>query len=263
MKTLDDAVIELSGVWPSMIDYMTKFEGQNDWRCARSPENGLYICTRDQFQQRAKELGFVGKYRWGVEYPANGKKPDLADDVVVCIENGTMRDSVDGWDWPLIESFRITDQRYKPADTSYLDKQPKLFEFTPIRVDADIDIEFDDGSDWYCYETQKALRLPTVGTVCLVWFDDGKECWQKCKVLAMSPYEHDHMAVSLIGCYDRKLVWSQDFKPLDWNRKAEAEKKRVVDAVWEAYHEFGDLSVRATFDALYDAGYLRLPANKD
>jgi hypothetical protein len=50
---------------------------------------------------------------------------------------------------------------------------------------------------------------------------------------------------------------------MEENRKAEAEKKRVVDAVWEAYHGLGDLSVKATFDAMYDAGYLRLPANKD
>ena len=56
-------------------------------------------------------------YKYGVEYPTNGVKPDLPDDVVVCIEGQCCesRDSVDGWDWPRIKSFRIVDDRYKPA----------------------------------------------------------------------------------------------------------------------------------------------------
>ncbi len=110
--------------------------------------------------------------------------------------------------------------------------------------------------EWYDYDNQKAIALPPVGVECLTWFDDGKECWQKCKVLALSPYEQDHMAVSLIGRYDRKLIWSQDFKPLDHNRKAEAEKKRVVDAAMKIAS--GGMT-KEMYEALYDAGYLKLP----
>jgi hypothetical protein len=250
MKTLDDVVVELNGVWVfGDYDYVTQYNDESDWEAAKFPA-GVVRFDRCWFERRAKELGFVKWYRWGVEYATNGNKPDLADDVVVCIESGAMQNSVDGWDWPLIESFRITDPRYKPEDTSYLDKP---------------DSSIDNDSDWYCYETQKALRLPPVGAVCLVWFDDGKECWQKCKVLAMSPYEHDHMAVSLIGCYDRKLVWSQDFKPLDHATRAkELEKKQVVDAAAKKFHSsiMPDYSGQPFLDglgALYDAGFLKLP----
>ena len=117
-----------------------------------------------------------------------------------------------------------------------------------------------NSTEWYDYENQKAIMLPPVGAECLVWFDDGRECWQKCKVLALSPYEHDHMAVSLVGEYDRKLIWSQDFMPLDHaTRKVEAEKKRVVDAAMlVVMHRTKGNAV----EALYDAGFLKLPDNE-
>jgi hypothetical protein len=56
------------------------------------------------------------------------------------------------------------------------------------------------------------------------------------------------------------------FRPLDWNRKAEAEKKRVVDAATEILYKHACATKGELIDgakALYDAGYLRLPANKD
>lgn len=35
--------------------------------------------------------GFINGYRWGVEYPTNGKKPDLPDDIYIDVkcEKGT------------------------------------------------------------------------------------------------------------------------------------------------------------------------------
>jgi hypothetical protein len=51
-------------------------------------------------------------------------------------------------------------------------------------------------------------------------------------------------------------------RPLDYNRKAEAEKKRVVDAVIEAYDKAReDKGLLQAFNELYDLGYLRTPAN--
>jgi hypothetical protein len=277
MKTLDDAVVELGGLAanandPDIYNYVLA----KSKLYINSRDDLGYLCELPEFEQRAKELGFVNGYRWGVEYPTNGKKPDLADDIVVAIDGASGEcsgDSVDGWIWGKIKSFRITDRRYKPADTSYLDKpKPERCGLeAPENLNhkcssSDVIFGGDNAASWYDYEAQKALRLPPVGTECLVWFDDGKECWQKCKVLAMSPYEHDHMAVSLVGKYDRKLIWSQDFRPLDWNRKAEAEKNRVVDAAVKVLEMQRNspwgLDVEYA-EALYDAGYLRLPANKD
>jgi len=77
------------------------------------------------------------------------------------------------------------------------------------------------------------------------------------------------MAVSLIGRHDRKLVWSHDFMPLDHaTRKAELEKKRVVaeavSDVWQtSKSKCTHASAEVLLSDLYDAGYLRLPPEKN
>jgi hypothetical protein len=84
------------------------------------------ICTRKEFEQVAKELGWVNGCKWGVEYPTNGEKPELPDDVQVAIRNengrwlsyGNEADQVKNWEWELIESFKIIDKRYKPESES-------------------------------------------------------------------------------------------------------------------------------------------------
>lgn len=135
MKTLDDAVIELNGVLPSCIK--NKFNTENGWyistkgKLAHS-ESCVWFDMRE-FQQRAKELGFVGRYRWGVEYKTDGKQPELADDVEIKWQAVGVKewwpkhgDTTSGeLDWNgkyAVYSFKITDPRFKPADTSYLDK---------------------------------------------------------------------------------------------------------------------------------------------
>lgn len=108
MKTIEDVVIRFDGLWQECFDVGFAPLGLN----------------RSEFESAAKRLGFVGKYRWGAEYPTNGKRPDLPDDVwVVCFGY----DGVNCGDgrvferrWDLMEKFKITDLRYKPADTSYL-----------------------------------------------------------------------------------------------------------------------------------------------
>jgi hypothetical protein len=221
MKTLDDAVVELGGVWPSMIDYMTKFEGKNDWRCTRSPENGLYICAREQFQQRAKELGFVNGYRWGIEYATNGKMPDLADDVKVSCEfkshNIYEYTAIDAEEvnWMDVVSFKITDQRYKPEDTSYLVSEIP--------------------------ESKQKAENVSVDEIAMA----------KKEFACLSPMLQDLMQES----FDKVIARMEE------NRKAEAEKKRVVQQASFKVSEFRSLD--KVLGELYDAGYLRSPANKD
>jgi hypothetical protein len=210
-----------------------------------------------EFQQRAKELGFVGRYRWGVEYKTDGKQPGLDDDVVVqCVLiNRGLRDSgrscpVVYWDWIKlgndsdVQSFKITDQRYKPIDTSYLDKP---------------DSSLDNGADWYCYETQKALRLPPVGEkveAFMHWTGGWSVGW----VLVVG---HDADGVIWRNGSDTKSYIHSprcEIRPLDHDRKAKAERKKVVDAAIKAMHPNPLTGTMAKwFETLYDKGFLRLP----
>jgi hypothetical protein len=312
MKTLDDAVVEQQGEWFDN-DFCVALIMKNDMKTIVL-DNAKYafadlafFCTRDQFQQRAKELGFVGKYRWGVEYPTKGKKPELADDVVVkcrvsevwCISEGP----VDMWPWRFIGSFRITDQRYKPEDTSYLYKSTYrpiksaddcllehlahtkttnddyaaefervtragkerfenelaaiIVEGAAKQIGSAFDVLKSDDSNWFDYEAQKAVALPKAGEYCQVYLNG----WYNCYIVGLD---------DLGGCVFRKdgeymqRITDDSFRPLDWNRKAEAEKNRVVTAVYADLVKAGCiLSNLNSLYKLYDLGYLRLPTNKD
>ena len=66
-ELIDKAVENLKGVWPPR-------------RKAALLE---CVCTPEEFELRAKELGWVSGLKWGVEYPTNGKKPDLDGDIII------------------------------------------------------------------------------------------------------------------------------------------------------------------------------------
>jgi hypothetical protein len=263
-ELLDSAVHEFGGKWPN----------RYNWPCKRSAINGFYITSigtlthkdhcewfNDQeFQQRARELGYINGYRYGVEYRTNGKRPDLPDDCSIqwrskqldsewLPEDGqstivgvlTWRDGQYN-----VDSFKITDQRYKPADTSYL----SVSEIPESKSNAE------NVSDWYDYEAQKAVALPPVGVECesLVQGADGAE-WVKAEILK-------HFDKGTCACFcinTHYLKWADDFRPLDHaTRKAEAEKKRVVDAAFASLSEFN--KAHQVLGELYEAGFLRMPA---
>jgi hypothetical protein len=245
MKTLDDAVIELNGVLPEFnrtshkagmlyidIDGALLESVGKGW-------GGNVICTLEQFQRRAKELGFVGRYRWGVEYKTNGKRPELADDV----EIKWQAVAVNEW-WPkhcdttageldwngkyAVCSFKITDQRYKPADTSYLDKPES---------------STDNESEWYDYDNQKALRLPPVGTEC-IYLNAASGSNEKAFIVGSDFF--DKSAVIWRNSKDGGQLYygyKHDLKPLDHDRKAKdkAEKDRTRLAIYNKWLETGDI----------------------
>lgn len=70
------------------------------------------------------------KYIYGVEYPTNGQKPDLLDDVLVVVSSpsfgmGVLAPSrVDKWQWVNSIAFRIVDERYRPAVAHVEPKHP-------------------------------------------------------------------------------------------------------------------------------------------
>lgn len=194
-------------------------------------------------------------YRWGVEYPTNSKKPDLPDDFIVCIDRDlstSARDSVAVWNWAMIKSFRITDQRYKPADTSYL-----VSETPESKSNAE------NVSDWYDYEAQKAVALPPVDLICES-FNHQRDEWVKVKTLKAETKSKELACVTLESeGHWGWLFWGCKFRPLDHNRKAEAEKKRVVDAVVSAWSDIPDMTdFKECFSKLYDLGYLRMSEDK-
>jgi hypothetical protein len=226
MKTLDDAVIELNGVWPSKSDlrvYMVEYASPKVWSAGSQVANWLF--TKEQFTQRAKELGFINGYRWGVEYPTNGKKPDLENDVVVEINNKSGRDYVGYWRWSSIESFRITDERYKPADTSYLDKPESSLDNEPN-----------------CGDNEVGLSIAIADAM-----NAAVSCGQVEIAKRLQEINKDVLAEAN-------------------KRKAEAEKKRVVGAAIiagsTASHEAAQ-SRKQFVEMLYDKGYLRLPTEKN
>jgi len=60
---------------------------------------------------------------------------------------------------------------------------------------------------------------------------------------------------------DHAELPTASFRPLDWNSKAEAEKKRVIEAVQNAINNFDSSYVSdELLSFLFDAGFLRMPA---
>lgn len=304
---IDKAVHELNGVLPDFKN--EKYAMAKDALYMPFVKES-FICNREQFEHRASELGYVNGYRWGVEYELDGKGPDLPDDTLIVWTDSvrSAETTCHGMNWVGVESFKITDQRYKPADTSYLDS---VSEYTENNHEISAGLtgaecmdlaeemfwQFDNlvsktpenqrilfkqflgayhkrlvfaqnqrandflATDWYCYETQKALRLPPVGTEC-EWkpHEPCKADWKKCVI----DYIHgEWVCVTNSNSHKMKQILNNvKFRPLDWNRKAEAERKRVVDAALEFFHETAEFNVSESFNKLYDAGYLRLPADK-
>ncbi len=259
---------------------------------------GDFVCTKGEFQQRAKELGYINGYRYGVEYPTNGERPTLPDDTLVSVKDKHWlhgHEQIGAWEWSLLKTFKILDQRYKPADTSYLDKSGSLFcndaylarqvADEKLRKDGTANLEEleagnlnvpkrnstevsktteskskpENVSDWFDYEAQKAVALPPVGLICEARAASLDE-FVKVKVLNAETNRKELAVASINGCIFSRLFWAFEFRPLDHNRKAEAEaeKKRVVDAA-SAHCDHINPAVIAD---LYDAGFLRMPEGK-
>ena len=287
MNKIDKAVHDLKGVLPDLV-HPPEYGANIDVGCYFLAPPYIYfmgiaggraICTKSEFEKRARELGYINGYRWGVEYLTNGKKPDLMEDVLIdakC-EKGTnewlgwtdMEVSDAAWtdtdnQFP-VSSFKIIDPRYKPKDTSYLDKPTVVGvdmasgkgETIECIVRTKIELEVVNSEDWYDYENQKALRLPPVGEkvdgfIGLVFSPF------KCTFVGIDS-EGRIVVEKLDGNLYRYMTNQINLRPLDWNRKAEAERKRVVDAAQKVCVNFSSNDL----GKLYDAGYLRIPPEKN
>lgn len=129
-----------------------------------------FVCTYQEFVESAKRMGYINGYRWGVEYPTNGRKPNLNGDVM-CLVKFTGRPDfsqvgcvINNWPFDQTSHFKITDQRYKPVS--------EIAESKPDAVVVSENTE----SNWF-----EAGELPPVGTVCEYSLDGGVS-WFVCEI---------------------------------------------------------------------------------
>lgn len=256
-EKLKEVVQCFSGVWPHPeCVYMGEFLSNKTFSTNNYGDDS--VCTKTDFNQCARELGYINGYRWGVEYPTNGKKPDLPDTILVyaTTDGGECGKCapVNEFYWSDYRKFKVVDVRYKPADTSYLDS---VSEIPESKSNAE------NVGDWYNYDNQEMKTLPDNNT--------------DVELLMGGAYQ---TRVEYIGILGFKVVFyrydtheidhaelpTASFRPLDCNRKAESEKKRVVDAAYKSLpsKELASIEWSAhaerLLDALYYLGYLRTPS---
>jgi hypothetical protein len=206
----------------------------------------------------------VNGYRWGVEYPTNGSKPNLPDDVIIQLSAPMRRGALSVFAVSAMyaakgATFKITDESYKPEDTSYLDIYFAVQEIDQQKIKNTLISDIAE-QDWYCYETQKALRLPPVG-VEVEWSGNGGYHWHKTALIFSDETVLLTRGYQLYKTADDSI----EFRPLDWNRKAEAERKRAVDAAILKLASFSQIDFDSWQDILtklHDAGFLRMPEDK-
>jgi hypothetical protein len=277
-ELIDKGISEVRGIWP-IVRKGVNVAGlyKSDTGVFDKSDSGKYgysgwDVSKEEFQQRAKELGWINGYKWGVEYPTNGKKPDLPDGVRVSVkfdskylDFGNEHNAVENWTWDFSKEFRIIDGRYKPIEAT-----PEVAPVSakPITNFDDCSIEMVE--DWYCYEQQKAIALPPVGVECETQGKSSVGYRSFCKVRII---HHGVSNTALIALTDLSdclagdaLVFKTkelEFRPLDHTtRTKELEKKRVVDAVYNTLPE-SEVATRALahhakqiLNHLYDNGYL-------
>lgn len=172
------------------------------------------------------------EYKYGVEYPTNGKKPDLPDDVIVMIRinNKFYKNqwspasrSVDNVLWDdVVTAFRVVDERYKPKET---------------KLETD--------NSWY-----ERGELPPVGVKCEMKLDDD---WIFCKLIG---YDEDKpifklelpkgggFEITYLPCTGCK------FRPI------KTEREKFVEAARNCFNQSDKNKVLSSIaEALYDAGF--------
>jgi len=219
---IDKLVDELNGVWPAhwvTAVYDVKSGRVSSWPPRRNAETLEHLCTPEEFEQRARELGWINGYKWGVEYPTNGKKPDLPGDIVVeFLHSGNCRMiellPLKSWSWDVSTAFRIVDERYKPVEQ-------------PLGNSEQLNNSWHDRGE-----------LPPVG-----WKGEYKPFWHACEVVAY----HDGFAV----------VW--DAHDLEYFRTSKPEIFRPIKSEREKFHdsalELYDDNAQVWLDSMFNAGF--------
>lgn len=128
----------------------------------------------------------------------------------------------------------------------------------------------DDPGSWFDYESQKAIKLPPVGVESEYLGNNGE--WCSVKTVYLSEYVivlEKHIMGDIVQVAFN-FGHFPELRALDWNRKAEQERIRVETS---ALNVLNNPEINKTIEisfalasavrALYDAGFLKLPEQKD
>lgn len=204
-----------------------------------------FVCTKEEFETYAKRMGYINGYRWGVEYPTNGRKPNLNGDVM-CLVKFTGRPDfsqvdcvINNWPFDQTSHFKITDQRYKPVS-----------EIAESKPDAE-SVSKNPESNWF-----EAGELPPIGEQC-EWKGLIGGYWAQCEVI--DRYQDKEIVVFNTGDYRNCKFQilpldSVEFRPIRTDRD------KFIDAA-EAEFKKSGIDELVDFGFLYDAGF-RLPESK-
>jgi hypothetical protein len=253
-ELIEKAVNIFGGKWPSnssLCVYMYRFESLHSWECGSSSFDSLF--TRKEFNAAAKRLGYINGYKWGVEYPTNGNRPDLPDDVVVRFKESEYGWDLNGarevwkWNWVGASGFKITDQRYKPADEKT--EIEKLGIMPPMNKNERCSIEPEPAKPWF-----EAGELPRVGECCEYKFQNPDVSWQLVQINYISS---KHAIVTVLK--DSNECHIDGFKAADF-KPIKTDKEKAIEAAIKAMQPNALTGTMALwFGKLYDAGLLRLP----
>jgi hypothetical protein len=187
-ELIDNAVHKFDGEWRYPDDALYVTRTGNYFYAMANENDSCFLCTADEFQQRARELG----------YGAEAAEPE----------------------------------------------------------------------SWYDYANQKALRLPPLDYECEYSYSTFLG-WKKCKYIGVNSFDSKKYAVIFdfeSADYENPRICKiLEFRPLDWNRKAEAGRKQLVDAAILKLASFSQIDFDSWEDILtklYDAGFLRMPEDK-
>lgn len=172
-ELIEKAVNIFSGKWPSnTCNYMYKFESNNIWKCGSSSFESLF--TREEFEATAKRMGYINGYKFGIEYPTNGKKPDLPDKCQVRWFDGVETGETSaGWlNWHGVIKFEIIDQLYNPEQPEPAQQKTwfEAGEFPPVGAEFESYFSKDTDPKWNRGKVAYSSNEYTI-----LIFDDGEE----------------------------------------------------------------------------------------
>lgn len=252
-ELMDKAINEANGLWCSKHPLLfvsgelnVIYPKHTKFICDRkgAASNGFWdlVCTVDEYTQRAKELGWLNGYKFGVEYETNGKKPDLPNDVLVEVK--VVRN-----EWGsaipagLIEfdetdlsaaAFRIVDQRYKPVS----ENQEKQQNVSVLSESKSKDENVIADNSWY-----DIYDLPPIGTfvdvVGEVRYGAGES---NCEVVA---HVENCAVIRMswgLGCFE-----SHALSP------SKSEREKFIEAVLGVSCMFTDYHAQLLYDADFSA----------
>lgn len=235
-ELIDKAVEAWEGIFKPEYDYVTMFSG--DIYNATTNRYSDWIFNIHEFQQRARELGWINGYRYGEEYQTNGKKPDLPDDLVIkrgfsgnWPVNGGLVSAFT--DWSSVTEFRIVDEHYKPVEqsqaaVSYSDSNLNEFAgYAPV-----------DSGEVVYVTGKKDLSDASFA------LSEAINALTDCGEIA---------AAHKLQEINRGILAKQKAQ------LADIERKRVVDAALSAGITVKPQSKRDIMERLYDKGFLKLP----